>query len=127
MCNNLNYINWRYLQNCEGSCCCMECYNVVLLFNSLNQITKTFLTSLKKECWYIKVFFSKCDHIRSFLNGKLIFCALLLLLKPAPSLKVLVNQFASETQKHFVKRTQIRDNTDLNENSVFGHFSWSEK
>ena len=52
-----------------------------------------------------------------------IFCALLLLLKPAPSLKVLVNQFASETQKHFVKRTQIRDNTDLNENSVFGHFS----
>ena len=32
---NLNYLDYRYLQNCEESCYCIECCTTIFSFNSL--------------------------------------------------------------------------------------------
>ena len=32
---NLNYLDYRYLQNCEKSCYCIECCTTIFSFNSL--------------------------------------------------------------------------------------------
>ena len=35
-CNNLNYLDYRYLQNCDESWYCIECYSTIFPFNSLS-------------------------------------------------------------------------------------------
>ena len=41
-CNNLNYLDYRYLQNCYGSQYCIECCSTIFPFNSLSS-NKNFL------------------------------------------------------------------------------------
>ena len=33
-CNSLNYLDYRYLQNCDESWYCIECSNTIFFFNS---------------------------------------------------------------------------------------------
>ena len=35
-CNNLNYLDYRYLQNCHQSCYYIECCSTIIPFNSLS-------------------------------------------------------------------------------------------
>ena len=35
-CNNLNSLDYRYLQNCDESWYCIECYSTIFPFNSLS-------------------------------------------------------------------------------------------
>ena len=35
-CNNLNYLDYRYLQNCDESWYCIECCSTIFPFNSLS-------------------------------------------------------------------------------------------
>ena len=41
-CNNLNYLDYRYLQNCDESWYCIECCSTIFLFNFLTS-NKNFL------------------------------------------------------------------------------------
>ena len=41
-CNNLNYLDYRYLKNCDESWYCIECCSTIYTFNSLS-INKNFL------------------------------------------------------------------------------------
>ena len=41
-CNNLNYLDYRYLQNCDESWYCIECCSTIFPFNSLSS-NKNFL------------------------------------------------------------------------------------
>ena len=42
-CNNINYLDYRYLQNSNESWYCIECCSTIFLFNSLSS-NKNFLT-----------------------------------------------------------------------------------
>ena len=39
-CNNLNYLDYRYLQNCDESWYCIECCSTIFPFNSLSSNKK---------------------------------------------------------------------------------------
>ena len=41
-CNNLNYLDYRHLQNCDESWYCIECCSTIFPFNSLSS-NKNFL------------------------------------------------------------------------------------
>ena len=43
-CNNINYLDYRYLQNSNESWYCIECCSTIFLFNSLSS-NKNFLAS----------------------------------------------------------------------------------
>ena len=64
-CSNLNYSNYTYLQNCQESLYCIECYRAICTSTDSNIMQQKDLGN---------------DHNSS------------LLLKPSPNLNVLVNQ-----------------------------------
>ena len=86
-CNNLNYLDYRYLQTCNEPLHCIECCSKIFPFNSL--CDKNFLacctnTDSSIMLWKGK---KKTTEISS------------LLLKPTINLELLVNQFNNATPK----------------------------
>ena len=86
-CNNLNYLDYRYLQNCDESWYCIDCCSTIFPFNSLSS-KKTFLTcctntdsSITHTLWKDL----ENDHNSS------------LSLKPYSKLELLVNEFNNAT------------------------------
>ena len=77
-CNNLNYLDNRYLQNCNESWHCIPCYSKIFPFNSLSYCTSTDSSTM---LW---------EGLKSAQNS-------LLLWKPTPNLELLVNQFNNST------------------------------
>ena len=89
-CNNLNYLDYRYLQNCDESWYCIECCSSIFPFNSLSS-NKNFLTcctSNDSDSNFIQLKELENDHNSS------------LLLKPSPNLELLVNQFNNATPEN---------------------------
>ena len=84
-CNNLNYLDYRYLQNCDESWYCIECCSTIFPFNSLSS-NKKFLaccTSTNNIQWKDL----DNDHASS-------------LLKLSSNLELLVNQFNNATPEN---------------------------
>ena len=80
-CNNLNYLDYRYLQNSNESWYCIECCSTIFLFNYLSS-NKNFLACCastdNNTAQWIDL---ENDHNNS------------LSLKPSSNLELLVNQF----------------------------------
>ena len=80
-CNNLNYLDYRYLQNSNESLYCIECCNTIFPFNSLFS-NKNFLSCcMNTDNNNIHWIDLENDHNSS------------LSLKPSSNLELLVNQF----------------------------------
>ena len=85
-CNKVNYLDYRYLQNCDEYWYSIECCRTIFLFNSLSS-NKNFLaccTSTDSHRNFMQLKELENDHNSS------------LLLKP-PNLELLVNQFNNAT------------------------------
>ena len=87
-CNNLNYLDYRYLQNSNESWYCIECCSTIFPFNSLSS-NKNFLACCtntdNNTTQWIDL---ENDHISS------------LSLKPSSNLELLVNQFNNATSEN---------------------------
>ena len=82
-CNNLNYLDYRYFQNCDKSWYCIDCSSTIFSFNSLSS-NKNFLSCCTKTDSSITHKLGKDlqnDHNSS------------LSLKISSKLELLVNQF----------------------------------
>ena len=86
-CNNLNYLDYRYLQNCDESWYCIDCCSTIFPFNSLSS-NKNFLScctntdsSITHTLW---------KDLENNHNSSLS-------LKPSSKLELLVNQFNNAT------------------------------
>ena len=89
-CNNLNDLDYRYLQKCDESWYCIECCSSSFPFNSLSS-NKNFLTcctSTDSDSNFIQLKELENDHNSS------------LLVKPSPNLELLVNQFNNATPEN---------------------------
>ena len=87
-CNNLNYLDYRYLQNCDEYFYCIECSSTIFPFNS-SSINKKFLacyTSAENKIIQRKDL--EKNHASS------------LSLKPSSNLELLVNQFNNATPEN---------------------------
>ena len=89
-CNNLNYLDYRYLQNCDESWYCIDCCSTIFPFNSLSS-NKNFLScctntdsSITHTLWKDL----ENDHNSS------------LSLKPSSKSELLVNQFNNATPEN---------------------------
>ena len=87
-CNNLNYLDYRYLQNSNKSLYCLECCSTVFPFNSLSN-NKKFLSCCtntdNNNTYWIDL---ENDHNSS------------LSLKSFSNLELLVNQFNNATPEN---------------------------
>ena len=87
-CNNLNYLDYRYLQNSNKSWYCIECCSTIFPFNSLLN-NKNFLScctnTVNNNTHWIDL---ENDHNSS------------LSLKPSSSLELLVNHFNNATPEN---------------------------
>ena len=79
--NNLNYLDYRYLQNCNESWYCIECCSKIFPSNFLS-CDKNFLAC----CTNTDSSIMQWKELKSAQNSSL-------LLKPTPNLELLVNQF----------------------------------
>ena len=89
-CNKLNYLDYRYLQNCDESWYCIDCCSTIFPFNSLSS-NKNFLScctntdnSITHRLWKEL----QNDHNSS------------LSLKPSSKSELLVNQFNNATAEN---------------------------
>ena len=87
-CNNLNYLDYRYLQNCDESWYCIECYSTIFPFNSLSSNKSSLVCCIGSDINFIQLKELENDHNTS------------LLLKPSPNLELLVNQFNNTTPEN---------------------------
>ena len=87
-CNNLNYLDYRYLQNCDESWYCIDCCSTIFPFNSLSN-NKNFLACCTNTDNNITQWRDlEHDHDSS------------LSLKPSSNLELLVNQFNNATPEN---------------------------
>ena len=86
-CNNLNYLDYRYLQNCDESWYCIECCSTIFSFNSLSS-NKNFLTCCTSTDIKIQWNDLENDHDSS------------LSLKLSLNLELLINQFNNATPEN---------------------------
>ena len=86
-CNNLNYLDYRYLQNCDESWYCIECCSTIFPFNSLSGNANFLACCTNTDSNNTQWKDLANDHASS------------LLLKPSSNLELLVNQFNNATQK----------------------------
>ena len=86
-CNNVNYLDYRYLQNCDESWYCTECCSTIFPFNSLSG-NKNFLACCTSTDNNIQWNDLENDHDSS------------LSLKPSSNLELLINQFNNATQEN---------------------------
>ena len=87
-CNNLNYLDYRYLQNCDESWQCIECCSTISSFKSLSS-NKNFLACCTKTN-------SNMTQWKDLENDR----DSSLLLKPSSNLGLLVNQFNNATPEN---------------------------
>ena len=87
-CNNANYLDYRYLQNCNESLYCIECCSIIFPFNLLSS-NKYFLAC----CTGSDNNFMQFKEVESDHNSSL-------LLKPSSNLEFLVNQFNNATPEN---------------------------
>ena len=85
-CNNLNYLGYRYLQNCDESWYCIECCSTIFLFNSLSS-NKIYLACCINTDSNITQWIDPQNDHNSSLSSK-----------PSSNLELLVNQFNNVTQ-----------------------------
>ena len=87
-CNNLNYLDYRYLQNSNESWYCIDCCSTIFPFNSISS-NRTFLASCTNtDNNSIQWIDLHNDHNSS------------LSLKPSSNLELLVNQFNNATPEN---------------------------
>ena len=84
-CNNLNYLDYRYLQKCDESCCCIECCSTIFPFKSLSSNKNLLACCTSTDSDIIQWKDIEYDHDSS------------LSLKPSSNLALLVNQFNNAT------------------------------
>ena len=82
--NNLNYLDYRYLQNCDESWYCIKCCSTIFPFNSLSS-NKNFLACCTSTDNNMQWNDLENDHDGS------------LSLKPSSNLEVSINQFNNVT------------------------------
>ena len=87
-CNNLNYLDYRYLQNCDESWYCIECCSTIFPFNSLTS-NKNFLAC----CTNTDSNITQWNDLENDHNSSLS-------LKPSSKLELLVNQFNNATPEN---------------------------
>ena len=80
-CNNLNYLDYRYFQNCYEPWYCKECCSTIFPFNPLSIIKSSLACCTGKDSNFIQLKELENDHYSS------------LLLKYLPNLELLVTQF----------------------------------
>ena len=78
-CNNLNYLDYRYLQNCDESWYCIECCSTTFPFNSLSSNKKILACCTNTGSNIIQWKDLETDHASS------------LSLKPSSNLELSVN------------------------------------
>ena len=86
--NKLNYLDYRYLQNCNESWYCIECYSTIFPFNSIFS-NKSFLACCTNTD-------SNIIQWKDLENGH----DSSLLLKPSSNLELSVNQFKNATPEN---------------------------
>ena len=87
-CNNLNYLDYRYLQNCDESWYCIECCSTIFPFNTFTS-NKNFLACCTNTGGNITQWKDlETDHNSS------------LSLKSFSKLELLVNQFNNATSEN---------------------------
>ena len=89
-CNNLNYLDYRYLQNCDESWCSIEFCSTIFPFNSLSSNKNFLACCISTDC---DSNFMQLKEIGNDHNG-------LLLLKPLPTIELLVYQFNNATPEN---------------------------
>ena len=87
-CNNLNYLDYRYLQNCDESWYCIECCNTIFPFNSLSSNKKFLAWWTSTDNNIIQWKDIENDNSSS------------LSLKPSSNLELLVKQFNNITPEN---------------------------
>ena len=87
-CNSLNYLDYRYLQNCDESWQCIKCCSTISPFKSLS--------SNKKFLDYCTKTNSSITQWKDLENDR----DSSLLLKPSSNLGLLVNQFNNATPEN---------------------------
>ena len=91
-CNNLNYLDYRYLQNCDESWYCIECCSTIFPFNSLSS-NKNFLAC----CTNTDSNITQWKDLQNDHNSSLS-------LKPSLKLELLVNQFNNKKMVMTLKK-----------------------
>ena len=87
-CNNINYLDYRYLQNCDESWFCIECSSTIFPFNSLTS-NKNFLACCTNTDSNITQWKDlENDHNSSSSS------------KPSSKSELLVNQFNNATPEN---------------------------
>ena len=84
-CNKLNYLDYRYLQNCDECWYCIDCCSTICPFNSLSS-NKNFPAC----CTNTNTNIAQWKDLENDHNSSL-------LLKPSSNLELLVNQFNNAT------------------------------
>ena len=87
-CNNLDYLHYRYLQNCDESWYCIECCSIIFPFNSISS-NKNFLAC----CTNTDSNITQSKDLDNDNN-----CSVSL--KPSSNLELLVNQFNNATPEN---------------------------
>ena len=87
-CNNLNYLDYRYLQNCDESLYCIECWSTIFPFNSWTS-NKNFLACCTNNDSNI----TQSKDLENDNNSSLS-------LKPSSKLELLINQFNNATPEN---------------------------
>ena len=87
-CNNLNYLDGRYLQNCYESSYCIKCCSTIFPLNSLSSNKKFLACCTNTDSNIIQQKDLENDHDIS------------LLLTPSSNLELLVNQFNNATPEN---------------------------
>ena len=87
-CNNLNYLDYRYLQNCDESWYCIECCSTILPFDSLSS-NKNFLAC----CTNTNSNITQWKDLENDHDSWLLW-------KPSSNLELLVNQFNNATPEN---------------------------
>ena len=87
-CNNLNYLDCRYLQNCDESWQCIECCSTISSFKSLSS-NKNFLAC----CTKTNSNMTQWKDLENDRDSSLLF-------KPSSNLGLLVNQFNNATPEN---------------------------
>ena len=87
-CNNLNYLDYRYLQNCDETWYCIECCSTIFPFNSLSN-NKNFLAC----CTNTDSTITQWKDLQNDHNSSLS-------LQPSSNLELLANQFNNATPEN---------------------------
>ena len=102
-CNNLNYLDYRYLQNCGESWYCIECCNTIFPFNSPSSNKKCLPCCTNTDSNIIQRKDPENDHASS------------LSLKPSSNLELLVNQFSNATPENDPEKISSSKYHDIEE------------